>query len=197
MTSAAIILAAGASSRMGQSKQMLDVKGEKLLARTIQTVLAAEIRNIAVVLGADREAHRRIIQSLPVDIVYNEHWEHGMGSSLKSGLRHLTEKYPTLESVIVTVCDQPLMKPENISALLSKHKQSGKPIIASRYSRTPGVPALFARSCFQKLAMLPDNQGAKGIILQNPADVIEVNFPGGDVDLDTMDDYEAFIRDGS
>jgi len=176
---------------------MLDVNGERLLAKTIRTVLTAGIRNIAVVLGADREGHRRMIENLPVDIVYNDNWERGMGSSLKTGLKHLTGKYPSLESVIVTVCDQPLMQPEHISNLLSKQKQTGKPIIASRYSQMPGVPALFARSYFQKLSLLPDHQGAKGIILQNPGDLIEVDFPGGEVDLDTMEDYEAFLRGGS
>jgi len=194
MNSAAIILAAGSSTRMGQSKQMLDVKGEKLLVTTIQTVLKAGITNTTVVLGADEESHRKIIRDLPVDIVYNKNWERGMGNSLKSGLASLIQKNPALEAIVVTVCDQPLMKPENITNLLAKYKETGKPVIASRYSQMPGVPALFDKSYFRKLALLPDDQGAKKIILQNKDDVCEVDFPGGEVDLDTMEDYEAFVK---
>lgn len=194
MNSAAIILAAGASTRMGQSKQMLNVKGEKLLIRTIQTVLQSGIHSLTVVLGAGQNAHRKIIEGLPVDIVCNENWERGMGSSLKAGLSRVLEKNPSLEVVVVAVCDQPLLKPENIDVLLSKYKETRKPIIASMYSQMPGVPALFDKSYFEKLATLPDDQGAKRIILQNRGDATDVDFPGGDVDLDTMEDYDAFVR---
>lgn len=194
MNSGAIILAAGPSSRMGRSKQLLDIKGEKLLVKTIQTVLKAGISAVSVVLGAREQEHRNAIQQLPVDIVFNKHWERGMGSSLKSGLLHLLSTYPALDTVVILVCDQPLLRSENISALLKRYQETGKPLIASRYSRMPGVPSLFAKSYFEKLARLPDDQGAKKIILQNQADVSEVEFRGGEVDLDTMEDYDAFVR---
>lgn len=194
MNSGAIILAAGPSSRMGRSKQLLDIKGEKLLVKTIQTVLKAGISAVSVVLGAREQEHRDAIQQLPVDIVFNKHWERGMGSSLKSGLLHLLSTHPALDTVVVLVCDQPLLRSENISALLKRYQETGKPLIASRYSRMPGVPSLFAKSYFEKLARLPDDQGAKKIILQNQADVSEVEFRGGEVDLDTMEDYDAFVR---
>ena len=178
---------------MGRSKQLLVIDGEQLLVKTIQTILKADIRAVTVVLGAQEPEHRNAIRHLPVDIVVNKHWERGMGSSLKSGLLHLLSKNPTLDAVILLVCDQPLLKHENISALLNKHQETGKPLIASRYSQTPGVPAVFASSYFEKLAKLPDDEGAKKILLQNSDDVIHVDFPGGAVDLDTTEDYEAFI----
>ncbi|HET9487875.1 MAG TPA: nucleotidyltransferase family protein [Chryseosolibacter sp.] len=194
MYSGAIILAAGSSSRMGQPKQMLDIHGEKLLVKTIQTVLHSGINAVTVVLGADEEAHRKLIRDLPVDVVYNEQWQAGMGSSLKTGLVHLTTKHPSLEAVIVLVCDQPLLTPQAIHNLFAKYQETKKPVVASRYSEMPGVPALFNKKYFEKLAALPDDQGAKKIILQNPADVAEVDFPGGEVDLDTMEDYNAFVK---
>lgn len=194
MNSGAIILAAGSSSRMGQSKQMLDIGGKKLLVKTIQTILDGGISNVVIVLGSDEARHRQLLKSLPVDIVNNLRWEKGMGSSIKAGLEHLTSKHPMLEIIIVSVCDQPLLRLENISKLISQHQQTRKPIIASRYSMMPGVPVLFHKTYFQKLAALADDQGAKKIILQNPADVAEVDFPGGEVDLDTRQDYEAFLK---
>ncbi|MEX2231232.1 MAG: nucleotidyltransferase family protein [Cyclobacteriaceae bacterium] len=195
MNSGAIILAAGSSSRMGQSKQMLDINGEKLLVKTIQTVLQAGISKVAVVLGSDEDRHRQMLKGLPVDIVNNLHWKNGMGGSIKAGLLHLTSKYPLLEVVIVSVCDQPLLTSENISALISKYQQTKKPVVASRYSNMPGVPVLFHKSYFEKLTTLPDDQGARKIILQNPLDAAEVEFYGGEVDLDTKEDYENFLDD--
>ena len=197
MNCGAILLAAGSSSRMGRSKQLLDINGEKLLVKTIQTVIRARIPAVTVVLGAEEQAHRNAIQHLPVDIVVNQHWKRGMGSSLKSGLTHLLSKNPTLPAVIVLVCDQPLLKQENISALVSKYGETKKPLIASRYKQMPGVPALFDSRYFEQLAKLPDDEGAKKILLQNRGDVIHVDFPGGEVDLDTREDYEAFIRQDS
>jgi molybdenum cofactor cytidylyltransferase len=193
INSAAIILAAGSSSRMGRSKQMLDVAGQKLLVKTTRTVLKAAIENVTIVLGSEEHEHRQILAGLPVDIVNNPHWQKGMGSSIKTGLQHLVSKYPMLEAVILCVCDQPLLTSENISSLISKHKETGKPIIASRYSNIPGVPVFFQKAYFERLGLIPDDQGAKKIILENPADVVEVDFPEGKVDLDTGKDYEDFL----
>ena len=80
MYSGAIVLAAGSSSRMGKSKQMLDIKGEKLLVKTVQTVLHAAVSAVTVVLGAKHEMHHELIKDLPIDIVYNEQWPNGIGS---------------------------------------------------------------------------------------------------------------------
>lgn len=192
MNCGAIVLAAGSSSRMGRSKQMLEINGEPLLIRTIRRVLEAGITPLCVVLGSEEKAHRRILEGLPVQVVHNRSWESGMGSSIKAGLLHLMSSHPSLEATLILVCDQPLLKPENIRNLLSTYEAHNKPIIASRYSGMPGVPALFTRAYFDQLAALPDDQGARKIILQNPDDVTEVDFPGGEVDLDTPGDYEAF-----
>jgi molybdenum cofactor cytidylyltransferase len=197
MTAAAIILAAGASSRMGESKQMLDINGQKLLVKTIQTVLDSGVRRVVVVLGSKESAHRKLIGHLPIDAVYNPQWEKGMGSSVKRGLTHLTSKQPIPEGVIILVCDQPLLRPENILNLLQKYQEVNRPIIASRYSGMPGVPVLFDKSYYERLLSLPDEQGAKKILLQNQHDVYEIDFPEGEVDLDTQHDYRAFRDDRS
>lgn len=191
-----IILAAGGSSRMGTSKQMLEVNGEYLLNRTVRTVADAGIGQIVVVLGAEEALHRSIISHQPVNVVANEAWQTGMGSSIKRGLRSLRYQDQNLDAVIILVCDQPMLRPEIISGIVSTFQATKKAIVVSGYSESVGVPALFARSYFDKLDQLPDDQGAKRIILQNLADVEVVPFPGGEIDLDTIDDYEKFIRAG-
>ena len=194
MNVAAIILAAGSSSRMGRSKQMLDIHGETLLERTTKTVLASGIRDVVVVLGADNQIHKQVLASCPVIIIDNNDWTKGMGSSIKCGLRHLTHMGSGYDGVLIFVCDQPLLTTELISTILQTFDQNRKPIIASVYSAVPGVPVLFEKSYFQKLMQLPDDQGAKRLIQQNPADVGLVPFPGGEVDLDTMQDYDALLQ---
>lgn len=179
---------------MGQSKQMLDINGEKLLVKTLQSFLRAGVSKVVVVLGSDEKAHRDLTKGLPVDTIGNPDWEGGMGSSIKAGLRHVTSTYPGIESVILSVCDQPLLSEETISNLITSFGESGMPIIASEYCGAAGVPVLFHKSYFEKLSQLPDGEGAKKIIIQNPSDVSLLSFPGGEIDLDTWEDYEAFLH---
>lgn len=194
---AAIILAAGPSSRMGQSKQLLDVGGELLLVKTIQTVLRAGLQNVTVVLGANEHAHREVMKDLPVDVVTNPDWKRGMGSSIKTGLNDILSRHPGTDAVIIFVCDQPMLSDDIIKNIIQKHTETKKPVIASEYSNVPGVPVLFDKSYFEVLMKLPDSEGAKKIILKNPGDVTLVPFAGGEVDLDTMADYEAYKKSHS
>lgn len=193
MKSAAVILAAGSSSRMGQSKQMLDIHGEKLLIRTIGSFLRAGIPRVIVVLGANEKRHRELISDLPVEIIHNTDWQRGMGSSLKTGVRKVVADDPSVEVVIVSVCDQPLLSSEHIESLVARHKETGKKVIASQYSGAPGVPALFHKTFFERLMLLPDDQGAKKIILENSEETSLIPFPGGEIDLDTMEDYQSYL----
>lgn len=197
MTTAAIILAAGSSSRMGESKQMLNIHGQKLLVKTIKTVLASGTDNVVVVLGSNERAHRDLIAGLSVHTVHNPEWEKGIGSSIKRGLVHITSKPSPPEAIMILVCDQPLLRSDYIANLQAKYEETGKPIIASRYAQTPGVPALFHKSYYERLLALPDGQGAKKILLQNRHDVYEIDFPEGQIDLDTKADYESFINSTS
>ena len=192
MNSAAIILAAGSSSRMGQSKQMLDIDGEPLLLKVVKASMNSLISTTVVVLGSNEAGHRKILNGLSIEIIHNEHWQKGMGNSLKHGIHHLLNVSPSVDAVIILVCDQPMLGPEHITNLLSAYQENKKPIIASRYLNTAGVPALFDKSYFNQLMSLPDSQGAKKIILEHSENVYEVDFPGGEIDLDTMKAYNAF-----
>jgi molybdenum cofactor cytidylyltransferase len=171
---------------MGESKQLLDIRGEKLLGRTVRTVAQSQINDIVVVLGAFQDAHRLVLRDFQIDVIFNKHWEKGMGSSIKAGLEHLIKKHSDLEAVIIFVCDQPLLSEEIIAGIIAKYRESGKPIIACTYADTPGVPVLFHSSYFNQLLLLPDHQGAKKLILDNLLEVGEVPFRGGAIDLDTM-----------
>jgi molybdenum cofactor cytidylyltransferase len=187
-----IILAAGSSSRMGQSKQLLLIENEPLLLRSIKATLTSSFENIVVVLGAEEEKHRVVIEHLPVQIIHNQNWANGMGSSLKAGLNHLLKLQSDLGAVIIAVCDQPLLSAAHIDKIVETFHQTNKPIVASRYTGVAGVPALFDQSMFSELLDLPDEQGAKKLITKYESTIETIDFPEGAIDLDTWSEYEDF-----
>ncbi len=185
-----ILLAAGSSSRMGTSKQLLDVHGTPLLTHSAGIAVQSGIGEVVVVLGANEREHRKTLRRLPVEIVVNQLWQRGMGGSLKAGLNHLLAMKPSIQSVLVMVCDQPLLTSDHLKKLYLKHQESNSPITASRYSEVNGVPAIFAKSLFPSLAALADDHGAKKIIDQLSDQAASVEFTGGEIDLDTPEDYK-------
>ncbi|MEO5976319.1 MAG: nucleotidyltransferase family protein [Chryseolinea sp.] len=189
---AIIILAAGSSSRMGTSKQMLEIDGEPLLIHAINVALASGASEVILVLGANEQLHLDLVRGLPVKLITNHYWKTGMGSSIKTGLHHVVSNFRESEAVVIMVCDQPAISTEHIKSLVSTFLSSKKPIIAASYSATVGVPVLFARSFFSNILMLPDDQGAKKIIVQFPDQVVMVDIPEASDDLDTPEDYDSY-----
>lgn len=182
-----LILAAGSSSRLGQSKQLLIVEGEPLLVRTVKTALLTNIGKVYVILGANHQAHHEIIRDLPVTIVNNPSWEKGMGSSIKAGLTHLISTSPQTTAVNILVCDQPFLHVNHLKEMTDRFHQ-GSGIVASEYSGTLGVPALFSKDYFNSLLALPDSEGARKIIKNYAEKVASIPFPEGAIDLDTPTD---------
>lgn len=189
-----IVLAAGSSSRMGRSKQLLEIDGQPLLCRCVDHALAANPSQVVVVLGANEKPHRELLEKLPVHIVSNFYWKTGMGSSIKTGLNYLIQSNGGLDAVILMVCDQPALTSEHLQKLIQKFHEKKKAIIASAYSKSSGVPVLFSRSFFSNLLLLNDDQGAKKIVQQFPDQVETVAFPKGSIDLDTEEDYQKFLK---
>lgn len=190
-----ILLAAGPSFRMGQSKQTLSISGEPLLVRTAKVAIQANIGKVITVLGSNEQIHRDLIKEMPVEIIFNTRWQTGIGSSLKAGISHLISNYSKTEAAIVMVCDQPLLQPHHIQSLVKKYLMTGAPVVASAYSNTTGVPSLFNRQLFDELLKLRDDQGAKKVIYQHGA--VTIDFPEGAVDLDTREDYQNFLQQQS
>ncbi len=189
-----IVLAAGSSSRMGRSKQLLEIDGEPLLCRCIKVALAANPDNVVVVLGANEKPHRDAIAKLPVQIVLNHYWKTGMGSSIKTGLNYLLQSGLELDAVIILVCDQPSLSSEHLQRLIDTFSGTQKPIIASAYADSKGVPVLFGRTFFSNLLLLADDHGAKKLVQQFPDRVEAVDFPQGANDLDTEEDLKNYFN---
>ncbi|MEO6730547.1 MAG: nucleotidyltransferase family protein [Ferruginibacter sp.] len=189
-----IILAAGASSRLGKPKQLLLYKGQTLLEHAIQAAANTEIKPVIAVLGANADLFTNEFENKKVQFVINEEWDEGMASSIRCGLEKLLKEVPDAEAVIFMVCDQPFVTAQLLTGLVAKYEATGKPVIASSYKNTVGTPALFDKTIFSALLKLRGDTGAKKIIKENLAMVEKVDFPLGDIDIDTTADYKALIE---
>ena len=189
---AAIILAAGSSSRMGQSKQLISIAGETLLNKTINTVTQVGAVKTVVVIGANHQAIKPGSKSEVVEFIYNQQWENGMGNSLKFGLNHVMTHFREIEAALFLVCDQPLLDVQHLRKIVETFEQTKSPIVASFYSGKNGVPVLFHKSMFLELLNIDNQQGAKKIIELNSTLVKSVDFPNGAFDLDTPEDLREF-----
>ena len=166
----AIVLAAGGSSRFGQPKQLVPFRGEILVRHAVRAAAACE--RIVVVAGEQRDLIENELRETAAFVIHNPNWPRGLGTSIHCGLQHLLNANARLDAVVLLACDQPFVDARTISALMTMREDSGKPIVASRYANTLGVPALFDRSCFAALLALPDESGAKALITRTAFAVV-------------------------
>lgn len=188
----ALILAAGASSRMGRPKQFLKIDNETLIRKTVNVAISAGAAKTIVVSGLDHELIKKELSVLPTQVIVNLHSEMGMGGSIKCGVDHVIKNYSNLDGVVIMVCDQPLLSHTHLSKIISKHQTTQSPIVASFYSGKNGVPVFFHRSMYENLLTIKDQHGARNVIDQNSALVKSIDFPEGSIDIDTPEDYENF-----
>lgn len=190
----AVVLAAGSSSRMGRPKQLLHFQGRTLLRGAVLAALGGGCRPVVVVTGAHAELSRSELRGLGVREAFNEVWETGMASSVRAGLAALLEEDAGVGAVVLLLCDQPFVTGEVVAALVEAHRETGSPLVASRYGEGRGVPALFARPLFAELARLEGAAGARQVIARHADAAHFVDFRAGAVDVDTPEDYSRLSR---
>ncbi len=185
---AAIILAAGSSSRLGTPKQLLQYKGRSLLQIAMDAALSSICERVVVVTGANAREMEAMLDKTNVERVHNANWKGGMSTSIKAGLQYVLQQGKRPDNVIIMLCDQPFADASLLSKLLAKHIACGKHIIACAYKNTLGVPALFAEKFFDSLLQLQGDEGAKKIVMAHRDDVAQVDFEKGVFDIDTIED---------
>lgn len=189
MTVGIVILAAGASTRMGTPKQLLPYGEHTLLSHTVEVAIASICHPIIVILGAYAEQIRPEISQYPIQILENTRWNEGMSSSIQVGIQALDKASEKPDAVVVTLCDQPFISTQLVNQLVETYFTTGKPIIASEYAGTLGVPTLFSSSFFPNLMDLKGAAGAKKIIEKYSDRVFSIPFLEGTVDIDTPEEY--------
>ncbi|HYJ04517.1 MAG TPA: nucleotidyltransferase family protein [Chthoniobacterales bacterium] len=186
----AIILAAGGSGRFGRPKQLLAFRGESLVRRAARCAAEACGPRVVVVAGDTRTLIEAELRESAAIVAENPDWRSGLGTSIRCGLQRLIASTTELDAVVLLACDQPFVEAQILAALVAEQERSGKPIVASSYANTLGIPALFDRSCFKALLALPDDSGAKALIESRPDDVASIEFEKGAIDIDTPADFE-------
>lgn len=190
-----IILAAGNSSRFGDTKQLLHFKNKTLLKHTIDEATQAGAQPIVVVIGAKADEIIKEIDDGNIEIVFNKNWEQGMATGIVIGLKRAIALNKDLANVIIAVCDQPFVSSSVFQGLFQKQNKSAKHIVASAYADTIGTPALFTKKYFDELVDLTGDHGAKKLFKKYSDDVATVEFPEGDIDIDTQQDYENLLKE--
>lgn len=187
----AIILAAGASTRMGTPKQLLALDGQPLLLRAVDAALASPAWPVVVVLGAHAEKIRPALALRPVLVAENPAWAEGMAASIRAGVATLRQFSRALDAAVIALCDQPAFSADTIAQLVAAQQASGRSIVAARYAGRNGAPALFRREHFPALAALTGEEGARALLNGDPARVAAIDLPRLALDLDTPADYAA------
>ena len=187
---AIIILAAGASTRMGTPKQLLPYRGYTLLHHTLESAVASVCNPVVVVLGANAQRIAAEVNLSSVMVVENPDWHLGMGSSIGRGMIAIANCSETIDAAVITVCDQPFLSAEIINHLVAAYHATKKPIVACQYADTLGVPVLFKHTFFSELATLTETVGAKKIIHKYDQQIFKIPFSLGVIDIDTPMDYQ-------
>lgn len=187
MRIAAVILAAGASRRLGRPKQLLSLHRQTLLERAVTAAQNSLCQHVCIVLGANAEACREKIASCKAKIIFNAAWEEGIASSIRCGLGAMMALHADLQGVILLPCDQTALSGELLNQLIQKALDHS--MVASRYAGTIGIPAFFARSHFRELLALQGDEGARHLLKKPGAPVETVSFPGGGEDVDTEEQW--------
>jgi molybdenum cofactor cytidylyltransferase len=184
---AALVLAAGSSSRLGQCKQLLQLRGETLIHRVARQALSCCPGSVICVLGAEHAAVAAAVEDLAVQTCLNQDWKSGMASSLRSGIAALPD---TVAGVMVLVCDQHRIEAIDLKRLLTAW--SADSIVAAFYGSALGVPAIFPRRLFGQLSELQGDQGARNLLRSGTEIPAAVEMPAAGFDLDTPADLPAF-----
>ena len=190
MRTAGVVLAAGASRRMGRPKQLLPLGGRTLLDAVLATARRARLDEIVLVLGAEAERIAGTVDTGGVRVVVAADHAEGMGASLRAGVSALG---PEVERVVVLLGDQPRVTPELVDAVLDRHRDSGLSAAAACAGGVPGPPVVADRRLWPQLLGACGDRGLRSVLRANPEMVATLSVEGVTVDVDTPDDYRRVL----
>lgn len=192
LRSGAVVLAAGRSARMGEPKQVLRVGGRLALELVLESVRAARIDDVVLVLGfAAEEIRRQVAPELldGVRVVVNPRFEEGMAGSLREGLSALSAD---VDAALIVLADQPLVRSGTMDRIVEGYRATGAEIVIPTYRGKRGNPVLLGRAIFGEAMALTGDTGCRAIFAQHASGIVqvEVDDPGILQDMDTREDYE-------
>jgi molybdenum cofactor cytidylyltransferase len=169
---AAVILSAGASSRMGRPKALLPYREGTFLEHLIEVTRDPRIGVTRVVLGAGAEVIRAIAKLDPSVVVLNPEWEMGQLSSIRAGLRSL--EGINADGIVLCPVDHPLVSARLVADLVERFYQNKKLIVLPTYNGRRGHPVIFSKALFGELLAAPEDKGARSVVWAHAADVMAI-----------------------
>lgn len=191
---AAVVLAAGASSRMGAHKMLLQLDGESLIRRVVRAVREVPIADVVVVAGYNHRAMEKELSDLPVRFALNENYRKGMGSSFAAGVLALDER---VGAALFVLGDRPFVTAEDYRRLVDAYRRGQSKLVAGRYGDVIAPPHVVARSLFARIAN--DGVGIRPLLEELGSEAMLIDFPERALlDIDEPADLErarALLRD--
>lgn len=190
----AMILAAGESRRMGEPKLLLPFGEKTIIEAVIDNVVRSKVKNILVVLGADREKIKEKIQNYPIKICVNSHFQEGMLSSVQRGFQTLPEN---TQAVLIILGDQPSIASSVIDKVIDAYRRTGRGIVLPVYKNDRGHPVLIDMKYQDEVQNLSLEIGLRGTVYNHPGDILEVEVEASTIlrDIDDMDDYRRELEE--
>lgn len=198
----ALLLAAGESKRFEGNKQLAIINKKSMLAHTLSMLSQSEFDNITVILGANADAIKVVLEQIDVDLANtNEvhsninstvaaNWQKGMGASIAAGVKNLAHE---MTHVFIGLNDQVEIRAKQCNLMIAESQKYPDKIVAAFYNGKVGAPAIFPRAHFADLALLNDDKGARDILRSNMANIIRLDLPEGAIDIDTRTDLLSYI----
>ena len=192
---AAVILAAGSSTRMGENKLLLALDGETVVRRALRAAADAGLDPVVVVLGHEAERVRAEIAGLPCVPIVNPRHAAGKGTSLQAGIAEVSSATQA-GAAVVMLADMPFVTAAMLATVVARHRASGAPMVVSRYGEVNAPPILYARALFAELLALPGEACGKEMIRRHKPEAALVTWPEDALaDIDLPEDYRR-IRAG-
>jgi molybdenum cofactor cytidylyltransferase len=187
---AALLLAAGGSSRLGHAKQLLTLHGQTLVKRAA-TLLLNITPNVLVVTGSKQREVELELEDLPLRLVENRRWLEGMGSSVAEGIGAVPV---SAAGVLIMLCDQYRVQQSDLQRLVDAWQQQPRHIAVARWGKQFGSPVIFPRSMFNSLSRLSGDRGARQLLVANRTQLHFVEMPEAEFDLDDAIDLARMQR---
>ena len=190
---AGVVLAAGASSRMGENKLLLRLDGEALVARAVRRAAEAGLDPVLVVLGHDAARVERALKGCACRVVVNAAHATGQDSSFRAGIAAVP---PAASAAVVLLADMPHVSVDMLAALLERHRATGAALVVSDYGGVKAPPTLYGRALFSEIV------GGRGcgrdVVRRHRAEAEAVAFPAERLaDLDEPSDVERLRASGT
>ena len=183
-----VVLAAGASTRFGSTKQLVRVNGRPLLHTIVSRAAELAGHSVTVVLGAHAGELAPLLKHSPAAVAVNREWSEGIASSIREGLAHTPA---TADGVMIVLADQASVTTDDLRRLASVWRRNPSSLVAAQYAGGIGVPAIFPRWCFRELNELRGDRGAQTLLQRHVDRLVRIPMPSAELDIDRPEDLLA------